>query len=647
MYVSVVPMKLVTIAGPLSDLDSVVYSCIINQQFHPESASLVMKNIKLLYPFDQQNPYADMLRTAESLADKVGIPLDYRSFESFDNTPDKTIHYFHSLEERYFNLKSEQEELEQRVSENQRIVMQLNHILDVNVPLQEFFTVNYVKFRFGRMPRETYNNFIAHLNERFDLFFFTTSLEREWVYGMYMTPRVHMEQVDALFGSLQFERIRISSRVQGTGGEAVREIQSESERAGFRLEEINTDLRILATGEKEEFLRHYSYIRFMNDSFNIRRYAAHTQESFYILGWVPEPDYDAFTEQLGKRENLTVVVVSDEADSVSDYSPPIKLKNPRIFRPFEPFLAMYGLPSYHEFDPTGLMAFTYTLLFGIMFGDAGQGALLVVVGFLMYKFKGMWLGKIVCYAGVSSIIFGLFVFGSVFGFEHWLPGFKILEPSSNAQLGLQWAVYLGIGIICVAMIINVINGIKQKDPIKKFFGPSGLAGLILYLAVIAAVLPILGFADTILPMGIVLAMAVLPLILIFLREPLAYLIVQRKPWKAHSVSDFILENVFELIEVLLSYITNTISFLRVGAYVISHASMMSVVFMLAGAANGGTPNLPVIIIGNLIVMCIEGLLVGIQVLRLEFYELFSRFYSGDGKPYSPIIIDYQSRHEKS
>ena len=643
---SVVSMKLVTIAGPLAEFDAVVYSCIINQQFHPEPTTNIMKNIKFLYPFDQQNPYADMLKQAESLADRLGIRLDYRAFESQQDTPDAVLSYLREVGERFDALKREREEMTQLIGENERILVHLKHILDVKVPLDEFFTVTYVKFRFGRMPREIYNNFIGHLNERHDLFFFPTSIERDWAWGMYMTPRVDMEKVDALFASLQFERIRISDRVHGTGEQALHEIQADSERAARRLKEIDAELAHLVGGERDTFLRHYSYIRFMNDSFNIRRYAAHTRESFYLLGWVPEPDFDAFTVQLNQRPNLSIVVMSDDSDSSPEYTPPIRLKNPRIFRPFEPFLAMYGLPSYHELDPTPLMAITYTLLFGLMFGDAGQGALLIIAGLLMWKWKGMWLGRAVCYMGASAMAFGLFIYGSVFGFEPPLPSlsFRMLD-GANTMTGLRLAVYLGVVMLAAAMIVNGVNGFKQKDFSKLLFGPNGVAGLILFLAVMAFVLPTLGFAGEILPAGTVVFLAAAPFVLIFLREPLAHIIETRNIAKPHGVMDFILENVFELVEVLLSYITNTISFLRVGAYAVSHAAMMSVVFMLAGGPDN--PNMVVIILGNLIVIGLEGLLVGIQVLRLEFFELFSRFYSGEGRPYCPIIIDYSSRNNLS
>jgi V/A-type H+/Na+-transporting ATPase subunit I len=81
---------------------------------------------------------------------------------------------------------------------------------------------------------------------------------------------------------------------------------------------------------------------------------------------------------------------------------------------------MYGLPAYNEFDPTIFLAITYIFIFGCMFGDAGQGLLLVIGGALLYKLKKMDLGAIISMAGVFSTIFG-FLYGSVFGFEHVIP----------------------------------------------------------------------------------------------------------------------------------------------------------------------------------------------------------------------------------
>lgn len=119
----------------------------------------------------------------------------------------------------------------------------------------------------------------------------------------------------------------------------------------------------------------------------------------------------------------------------------------------------------------------------------------------------------------------------------------------------------------------------------------------------------------------------------FFKEPLTKWITHQKQEFPEGKAMFVIESIVELFDILLSYTTNTVSYLRVGAFALSHAGMMSVVLMLAGAESGGSINWIIIIIGNLIVAGMEGLVVGIQVLRLEYYEIFGRFYRGTGKEF--------------
>jgi V/A-type H+-transporting ATPase subunit I len=458
---------------------------------------------------------------------------------------------------------------------------------------------------------------------------------------MYMMSRDSVSKIDALLASIQFVRARISERVHGNSDEAVDYIKLETENAKNRLADLDMAIETFVETERDGFLSAYSFIRLMNDSYNIRRFAAHTRDSFYLLGWVPSEGLDDFSRNVSEMSPDSVVV-TDEPEGIDDYTPPVKLKNNALFSPYEPYVSVYGLPSYNEIDPTPFMAITYTVLFGIMFGDVGQGAVLAIAGFLIWKLKGFWLGRIGCYMGISSVIFG-FVYGSVFGSEHLLPGFKVLEGDGSRVI-LQYSIYLSLIIIACVMVFNIVNGIRQKDRVKVIFGSNGLAGLVFYFAFMGLALPFIGFGEQILPQKLLAAILIVPAILIFFREPLSRLIERRKDWKPEKPGNLITENIFELIEVVLSYMTNTISFLRVGAYAISHASMMTVVYMLAQTAKGGH-NIAVLIVGNIFIMCLEALLAGIQVLRLEFYEMFSRFYSGGGRPYAPVIIDYKKRNE--
>ena len=302
---------------------------------------------------------------------------------------------------------------------------------------------------------------------------------------------------------------------------------------------------------------------------------------------------------------------------------------------------MYGLPAYNEFDPTVLVAVTYSFLFGFMFGDVGQGLCLLAGGFLLYRAKKMDLAAIISCCGFFSTIFG-FLFGSIFGFE------DILEPlwlrPAQAMTDLPFigrlntvfvvAVGLGMGIILFTMILNMINSIRNKETESAWFDTNGAAGLVFYGSMVTMI--VLFMTGRRLPAaGILLIMFLIPLLIIFFKEPLTALVKKKAELMPKEKGMFFVQGFFELFEVLLSYFSNTLSFVRVGAFAVSHAAMMEVVLMLAGAEAGGSPNWIIVVLGNLFVCCMEGLIVGIQVLRLEYYELFSRFYHGTGREFRP------------
>ena len=197
-----------------------------------------------------------------------------------------------------------------------------------------------------------------------------------------------------------------------------------------------------------------------------------------------------------------------------------------------------------------------------------------------------------------------------------------------------YSIAFGMGLILVAMIIHIINAVKQKDFTGLWLDTNGVAGLVFYGSLVLVI--VLFMTGNTLPAGVILAVLFgVPLILIGFKEPIGSFLQKKQPEEKTGAVMTVVQAAFELIEVLLSYFSNTISFVRIGAFAISHAAMMQVVLMLAGAENGGNPNWIVVILGNLFVCGMEGLVVGIQVLRLEYYEMFSRFYKGDGREFKP------------
>ena len=196
------------------------------------------------------------------------------------------------------------------------------------------------------------------------------------------------------------------------------------------------------------------------------------------------------------------------------------------------------------------------------------------------------------------------------------------------------AIALGMGVILFTMILNMTTSFKNHDTEKTWFDTNGLAGFVFYFSLAATIVMFMS-GHTLPAAAILIIMFVLPLLVMFFKEPLTAVLEKKSEKISGGVGMFITQGFFELFEVLLSYFSNTLSFVRVGAFAVSHAAMMQVVLMLAGAETGA-PSIPVIVLGNLFVCGMEGLIVGIQVLRLEYYELFSRFYKGSGREFKPF-----------
>ena len=427
------------------------------------------------------------------------------------------------------------------------------------------------------------------------------------------------------------------------------DLQEKKKQAQEKIKSVDNRIDELWKKERKELQRVYSFLNRQSVYFSIRRYAARYNDNFILTGWIPAKREKSFCAALDKLEGVDYTL--ENAENELEHSPPVQLENKKPVRAFEFFVNMFGLPQYDELDPTPFVAITYVLLFGIMFGDVGQGICVSIVGALMWKFKQMALGKALIPCGISSAVFGL-VYGSVFGYEH------VLDPMYSALFGLSEkpievmeanttieiilaAVCIGIFLVLCAILINIICSLKRRKWESALFGPNGIAGFLFYGGIVVGFGGQLAFGWQIVTPVYIVLLIVLPLLVIMFAGVLGALVERKPDWKPESWGGYIVENFFELFEVLLGYASNTISFLRVGAFVLVHAGMMTMVFTLADMSSG-IGYLLIVVLGNIIVMGMEGLLVGIQVMRLEFYEMFSRFFEGGGRSFSPIVVGQKS-----
>lgn len=632
-------MKLLTVLGNYDDLDRVIGVCIDSESFQPESASGFMGDSEGFSYLSEENPYSFRLMKIKEIYEHFGQTPEFIKDCSQVNT-DEANRRIDALYETIKTIKDHDSKVDTQIEDIKRAIDQLSHFEHMDINLDDVFDCDYIRVRFGRLPFDGFEK-LKKYNKDISSIFYPDSSDDVGYWGMYVTPIDRAEEADRVYASLFFERLRLPS-YNGTPETTLKHLREELKSLEESKKEIDESDDVYFEEHSDLFDLYYSKILTLHDSFEVRKYAAKYHGSFFLAGWVPKSSERALTDALHAVEG--VEVESADPKDVKRLTPPTKMKNSILTRAYMFYTEIYGVPSYNEIDPTGLIAVVYTLLYGIMFADLGQGIVLAIVGYFMYKLKGMRLGKILIPCGISAAIFGT-VFGSVFGYEELLNpmfhalGFeeKPIEIMDSALMFIVVSIVLGVAVIIVSMLFNVFSSIKKRDLGSAIFGHNGICGIILYSSLILLLINMfmgLGISTKALAIGGILV----PVILIFLHAPLGDIVSGRKP-KIESISDFIIENFFELFEVILSYMSNTLSFLRVGAFVLIHACMMSTFSALAGITGGGVAAIIIMIFGNIFVIALEGLLVGIQVLRLNFYEIFSRFYDGDGIPFTPIKIN--------
>lgn len=633
-------MKFLSITGPKEDIDRVVNQYLSKYEIQIENALSELKTVKDLRPYIETNPYKELFVKAGKLA----ANFDKQNLQNTENVSiEDALKTITDVDKELSGFSIKKESLLEKLGVMQTSYNQILPFKELDYNVRSILHFEHIRFRFGRIPNEYYAKFETYVYDSLDTILYKCHEDKDYVSAVYFVPAALSRRIDAIYTSLHFERFIIPDEYNGTPGEAAEGLEQEITQLKAELDDINRAAAEILNNNRPAILAAYARLYTYNTNFNVRKLAActnHDVNTFYILcGWMTERNAALFQNEI-KEDGNTFFFVEDDHNNLLN-GPPTKLKNPKLFKPFEMFIRMYGVPAYHELDPTILLSLTYAFLFGFMFGDAGQGLALLLGGLLLYKAKKVDLAAIVSCCGFFSTIFG-FLFGSVFGFENiieplWLrPASQMSTLPFIGRLNTVFivAIALGMGLIVLTMILNIINGIRQRDPEEAWFDTNGLAGLVFYGSVLVTVL--LFMNGQTLPGAFVLTLMFgLPLLIIFLKEPLTAIVTKQSKIMPESKVMFFVQGFFEMFELLLSYFSNTLSFVRVGAFAVSHAAMMEVVLMLAGAESGGSPNWVVVIIGNLFVCAMEGLIVGIQVLRLQYYEIFSRFYKGTGREFKP------------
>ncbi len=496
---------------------------------------------------------------------------------------------------------------------------QLELLEPLEAPVEALRELRHQHLTIGTLPAENVDRVAAAL---FQVAFVLLPLERrgERTLVAVATAREDATVLDRALRSAFFEPLDLPHHVQGLPPAALADVERDLVTARERLAALETRRHELADEVGAGLTATLERARLDLELCEALRRFPCRDGIYVIAGWVSSRRADSVAERV--RAAATGAVVVETLPPTSRRSVPTLLRNPPWLRPFEPLVTTFGLAGYDELNPTLVAAVVFLFMYGMMFGDLGHGALLALAGLLLSRKTPF--GTVIAAAGASSVVFGA-LYGVAFGAEVMHPLW--LRPLHAIFPLLIAAVAAGVVILNLGFALNLVSAARNRDPARFWLDKSGVLGIALYWALLGGGLATFG---GLLSTGVWLALVAPLAALMWFREPLA----ERWHGARVKVGDHVVTGFFELFEAIIAYLSNTLSFVRLGAFAVAHEGLSSMVLQYSAGPNGWIT----LVFGTLLIVGFEGLIVGIQALRLQYYEFFGRFFSGRGRPFQPLAF---------
>lgn len=537
---------------------------------------------------------------------------------------------------------------------------------NLKVPYTELEHLSFLSLRIGRIPAEH----VEELKNAVGNMAVIIPLGDDSSRIMAATSKKGRFALDTELKKFGFVNMEIPKDFEGIPEDVINTLRNQVAESEVALRHLDEERTNFADTHKDAIHHLLAAFSVGAQVFDIQSSLESTSMVYRLTGWIPSQETAVFMKELDQLTEGRIAIreyLPTEVPSViaGEEQVPVKLKHGKFIASFERMIFSYGSPLYGTVDPTPFVAVFFTVLFGIMFGDCGQGLVFLLAGILMAANVikvGGWnkFAPIFMAIGVSSSVMGL-ITGEFFTnetilepFSMWVTGLfgeprspilKIMPSSDPHSVKIVFGIFgvtiaLGFVINSIGLVINIINKITQKKWGSALFGKTGLAGAAFfwYVVVFALRLAFLKHAPSVADwviIGVTLFCAAFG-------EPFERLLDGKRPVLENGVGAMLIGGIVELIEVISSYLSNSISFVRVGAFALAHAVLGFIINMMAeksGAVGGAF----VLILGNAIVVVLEGMIVAIQVVRLQYYEFFSKFFNETGSEFKPLQFHYGNK----
>ncbi len=657
-------MKLVTVVGELAAAEKTLKSLITMGEVNVADAAVGLEVIRENYNETWQVP-ADILAgdTEKFIAKQDLSDCEEKLLRLFKQTElplsvdnsvidlnysrqaliDDVNHMdddFSALNAKINELNEKYQQLDQfrHVDQLDKVDFDLAKLQD----LQHFdVQLGHMNYQYERRLELNYDNINA-------LVLRAGSLAGDALY-FFITPKIVRQQTDNLLRSMHFRPIEILWDYMDYPAKMAERLRADMAAIEQQIADLRADIEQYLAKHQAMLIKAYSHLNLEATYDDVVVNLLYNQTHFVCAFWLTADAALTIEQSLCKADADLICAVHDD-DAVSGVVVPTKLKNKWLFRPFEMLVSLYGTPNYREVDPTGFMALSYMFLFGAMFGDLGQGFIFWLAGsFIKRRPKMASIAGVLKRIGFASMIFGV-IYDSIFGIEHAISHFLtetlglhflaniFLRPIENTNLMLMMAIAVGIVFLLISFGYSIYNKLKNGDVKEGVFGRNGINGLVLFVALLAiAAMVYLNWPSWGIRLGVVVVG--ISVLLLIVREPLSNYMAKKLPLYHEGAAAYYTEAGFELLETFLGMLSNGISFIRVGAFALNHVGLFIAFQTIARMIGNDVGNVAMFILGNALVIGLEGLIVFIQGLRLVYYEMFSKFYSGDGQPFVGMAVD--------